>query len=228
MAQIFISYAREDFKQVSELRQRLKDEGFTTWMDKVDLLAGQRWRPAIEQAVRESHFFVLCLSNRTVSKRSFVQREIKMALDLWQGMLEDDIFLIPVLLEHIEPSEIPVSIREIGWVFLFEEDGWDDLLRALNHGIKQRSIEANAPHKQNEEAQRLAAVEAERIEREERERRLRAETARWQELQAETARLQREKEEIESKLRAETARRQREQTARLKQEREAEELRRTA
>lgn len=237
MAQIFISYAREDFKPVSELRQRLKDEGFTTWMDKVDLLAGQRWRPAIEQAVRESDFFVLCLSNRTVSKRSFVQREIKMALDLWQEMLADDIFLIPVLLEHIQPEEIPVSIREIGWVFLFEEDGWDDLMRALKHGIKQRSIDTARKLKREEEerlaeeARLSAAVEAQRVheetvrrQKEEAEQQERKAAEQKQKIEAD--RLQKEKEETARKLREEVERKQKEDAERKLRERETEERRR--
>ncbi|MBL8187850.1 MAG: SUMF1/EgtB/PvdO family nonheme iron enzyme [Acidobacteria bacterium] len=133
-------------------------------------------------------------------------------------MLADDIFLIPVLLEHIEPEEIPVSLREIGWVFLYEEDGWNDLMRALKHGMKQRAIDERDERKKEEDTVRQNGAEAARLEREAAEQRLREETAR----------LQKEKAEIERKLYEETTRRQQEEAARLKKEREAADLRQQA
>ncbi|MBI1760076.1 MAG: TIR domain-containing protein [Acidobacteria bacterium] len=223
MTQIFISYAREDFKPVSELRQRLAGAGFTPWMDKVDLVPGQRWRPAIEEAIRKTDFFVLCLSNHTVKKRGFVQYEIKMALDLWQQMLGDDIYLIPVLLEPIEADEIPDNLREINWVFLYEEDGWDELLRALKHGAQQRSLDAAHKLKQQQAEQRRAedarlravaeSANAERLQREE--------AARRQQEQAERQRLA----EAQRKQQEENDRQLREAHAREIQRRQEEELR---
>lgn len=139
-ARIFISYAREDIKQVRSLHQRLKDAGYDPWMDKVDLLAGRKWQLQIERAIQTADFFVLCLSNNSVKKRGFVQREIKYALDLWQEKLEDDIYLIPVMLESLDHKEVPDEIRKIHWVEWYEEEGWPQLIRALEYGVKQRRI----------------------------------------------------------------------------------------
>ena len=140
MAQIFISYAREDLKEAKELYQRLKAAGFNPWMDKVDLLPGKKWRPAIEKAIKSADFFILCLSTRSVKKRGFVQREIRTALDLWQEKLEDDIYLIPALIEPVEHSEMPDEVREFQWVELYEEDGWEQLSNALEFEAARRGI----------------------------------------------------------------------------------------
>ena len=114
MAQIFISYAREDEKEVRKLYSKLKAAGFTLWMDKVDLKPGQKWRPAIEKAIQSSDFFILCLSRQSAKKRGFLQREIRIALDLWQEKLEDDIYLIPAMLEVVDHGEVPDEILENG------------------------------------------------------------------------------------------------------------------
>jgi hypothetical protein len=139
-ARIFISYAREDSKEARGLYQRLKDAGYGPWMDKVDLFAGLGWQLQIERAIRSADFFVLCLSNNSVKKRGFVQREIRAALDLWQEKLEDDIYLIPVMLESLDHREVPDEIRKIHWVELYEEEGWAQLIRALEYGVEQRKI----------------------------------------------------------------------------------------
>jgi hypothetical protein len=139
-ARIFISYAREDSKEARSLYQRLKDAGYDPWMDKIDLFAGLEWQSQIERAIRNADFFVLCLSNNSVKKRGFVQREIRAALDLWQEKLEDDIYLIPVMLESLDHREVPDEIRKIHWVELYEEEGWAQLIRALEYGVEQRKI----------------------------------------------------------------------------------------
>jgi hypothetical protein len=65
-------------------------------MDKKDILPGERWKSSIRKAVRDSDFFLACLSANSINKRGWIQKEIKDALDIWQEKLEDDIYLIPV------------------------------------------------------------------------------------------------------------------------------------
>ncbi len=133
--QIFLSYAREDEEKVENLYQRLSDAGFKPWMDKKDILPGERWKFSIQTAIRRSDFFLACLSAKSVGKRGFLQREIKDALDIWQEKLDDDIYLIPV---RLEDCEVPESLREFQWVNVFEEDGWTQLVRAIQTGMKRR------------------------------------------------------------------------------------------
>jgi len=134
-AWIFLSYAREDEGKVEDLYQRLSDAGFRPWMDKKDILPGEIWRSSIEKAIRCSDFFLACVSANSVNKRGFLQREIKEALDIWQEMLDSDIYLIPVRLEDCTVSE---SLRDSQWVDLFEEDGWSQLVRAIQIGMERR------------------------------------------------------------------------------------------
>ena len=136
IAQVFLSYAREDEKKVVILYQRLFDDGFKPWMDTKDILPGEKWRFSIQKAIRRSDFFLACLSAKSVSKRGFLQKEIKDALDIWQKMLDSDIYLIPV---RLEDCEVPETLHDFHWVNLFEEDGWTQLAKAIYVGMERRA-----------------------------------------------------------------------------------------
>jgi hypothetical protein len=133
--EIFLSYAQEDKDEVENLYQRLSNAGFKPWMDKKDILPGERWKSSIHRAVQSSDFFLVCLSVNSVNKRGFLQKEIKDALDIWQEKLESDIYLIPV---RLEDCETPETLGDFQWVNLFEEDGWARLVQAIRVGMKRR------------------------------------------------------------------------------------------
>jgi serine/threonine protein kinase len=134
-AQIFLSYAREDQEKVENLYQRLSYAGFKPWMDKKDILPGEKWKSSIEKAIQCSDFFLACLSANSVSKRGYPQKEIRDALDIWQEKLDSDIYLVPV---RLEDCEVPETLRDFQWVNLFEEDGWTRLVKAIKIGIERR------------------------------------------------------------------------------------------
>jgi hypothetical protein len=134
-AQIFLSYTRADEDKVEQLYQRLSAAGFKPWMDTKDILPGEDWEVAIRRAIRHSDFFLACLSANSVNRRGFIQKEIKFALDIWQEMLDSDIYLIPV---RLEDCETPEGLRKLMWVDLFAEDGWTRLLEAIRVGLERR------------------------------------------------------------------------------------------
>jgi TIR domain/Effector-associated domain 7 len=134
-AQIFLSYAREDRQKVESLYQQLSDAGFRPWMDTKDILAGEKWQRSIQHALQQSQFFLACLSVTSVTKRSYLRREFREALEKRQEMLDSDIYLIPVRLEE---CEIPEELRAHQGVDLFAEDGWTRLVKALQAGMERR------------------------------------------------------------------------------------------
>ena len=134
-AQIFLCYARQDEDAVRELYQRLSAAGFKPWMDQEDIYPGEQWQGSIERAIEQADFFLACLSTHAVSRRGFLQREIKTALDRWQEKLHSDIYLIPA---RLEPCEVPEELRNFQWVDLYQERGWTRLLRALQVGLERR------------------------------------------------------------------------------------------
>ena len=80
---VFLSYARENVKEIEQLYGELLDAGIQPWMDTRDILPGQDWELMITRAIRRADFFIACISTQATNKRGFVQREIRQALDLW-------------------------------------------------------------------------------------------------------------------------------------------------
>ena len=135
LAQIFLSYAREDKEKIEKLYQQLSNAEFKPWMDTKDILPGERWELAIQEAIRCSDLFLVCLSKASVKKRGWFQKEIRKARDVSNGMLDSDIYLIPV---RLEDCDVPESLRCFQWVNLFEEDGWERLVEAIQAGMDRR------------------------------------------------------------------------------------------
>jgi hypothetical protein len=137
LIQIFLSYAHEDDRAVVQLYDRLAGAGLKPWMDKRDILPGERWQTVLARAIRKSHFFLACLSTKSVEKRGYLQREFKQALDLWQEKLDGDIYLIPI---RLDDCEVPEAFQPLQWVNLFEDDAWPTLLGAIRAGAERQGL----------------------------------------------------------------------------------------
>jgi hypothetical protein len=114
---VFISYAREDFDIAKRLYEDLKHAGAQPWLDAEDLLTGQQWKSEIRKAIKNSDYFVALLSSRAVTKRGFVQSELKHALEILEDLPESEIFVIPARLDPCEASH--ERLEELHWVDLF-------------------------------------------------------------------------------------------------------------
>ncbi len=133
-AQIFLSYGREDREKVESLYRKLSEAGFKPWMDPKDLLPGEKWDTAIQEAIQRSDFFLVCLSAYSIDKKGWFQKEIQLALDVWQEKADRAIYLIPV---RLEDCEVPEVLHTFQWINLFEEDGWTQLVKAIKVGTER-------------------------------------------------------------------------------------------
>jgi outer membrane protein assembly factor BamD (BamD/ComL family) len=125
---VFLCHASGDKPQVRVLYKRLVVEGVDVWLDQEKLLPGQDWRVEIPRAVKEADVVVVCLSNKSITKEGYIQKEIKSALDAAEEKPDETIFLIPA---RLEDCPVPEKISRWQWVDLFEENGYEKLLRSL-------------------------------------------------------------------------------------------------
>lgn len=125
---VFLCHASGDKPSVRDLYKRLVAEGVDAWLDQEKLLPGQDWRVEIPRAVREADVVVICLSNKSITKEGYVQKEIKFALDSAEEKPEGTIFLIPA---RLEDCVVPERLDRWQWVDLFDENGFMKLLRSL-------------------------------------------------------------------------------------------------
>jgi hypothetical protein len=131
---IFLSYGRHDGDKVIPVYDRLVAEGFTPWMDVKNILPGHHREDAIERAMRNADFVLVCLSAGSVNRRGSFQKEITIALDILKGKLEEDIYLIPIRLEE---CEIPEVLSKFQYADLFVDDGWSRLIKAVQFGLER-------------------------------------------------------------------------------------------
>jgi hypothetical protein len=144
LLKIFLSHASGDKPEIEKLNTFLSDQGADPWLDSEKLLPGQDWNFEIRKALDESHVILVCLSKKSVSKEGYVQKEIRIALDLALEMPEGRIFLIPARLEE---CDLPYSLRPYQWVDLFTTSGMDRLVKSLNLRAQQvgaRPLSADA------------------------------------------------------------------------------------
>src|SRR5687768_16128981 len=99
MARIFLCHASEDKPRVREVYQRLKQLGFSPWLDEEEILPGQDWDFEIENALETADFVLVFLSARSVEKIGYVQREFRRAMYRSEEMPEGYIHTIPVKLD---------------------------------------------------------------------------------------------------------------------------------
>lgn len=100
MADIFISYAREDRNWVRGLAQALEGEGYSVWWDP-NLLPGTRYRETIEKELEQAYASIVVWSSDSIQS-DFVRDEAEEARVLNR--------LIPVLKDAVQP---PHGFRQI-------------------------------------------------------------------------------------------------------------------
>jgi hypothetical protein len=134
LLKVFLCHSSSDKPKVKELYQFLKEAGYDPWLDAVNLLPGEVWESEIKKAVRDSHVVIVCLSETSVNKAGYAQKEIKFALDVADEQPEGHIYVIPTGLEE---CKVPERISKWHWVNLFEADGHDKLLASLGKRATQ-------------------------------------------------------------------------------------------
>ncbi len=125
---VFLCHSSKDKLTVRNLCNQLWADGFQPWLDEKDILPGQDWDEAITRAVWASDIVLVCLSRTALTKAGYVQKEIRIALDVADRQPESTVFVIPVKLEE---CTVPDRLTRWQWVNLFEEHGYERLAQAL-------------------------------------------------------------------------------------------------
>jgi TPR repeat protein len=101
MADIFISYAREDEPTAQRLKDVLASQGWDVWRDKEGIVTGSSWGTSIENALRDAKCVVVLWSTPALSSH-FVRDEAEIGRNANK--------LVPV---QIGDVELPIGFRGI-------------------------------------------------------------------------------------------------------------------
>lgn len=145
---VFLCHASQDKPAVRELYRRLIDENWIDpWLDEEKLLPGQDWDMEIEKAVEAADTVIVCLSNRSVTKEGYIQRELKFVLDIALEKPEGTIFIIPL---RLDDCDLPRRLRSWQYVDYFPVDRREWSYRRLLQSLKLRFDQAQ-PRKDADE-----------------------------------------------------------------------------
>src|SRR5437868_2411494 len=119
LLRVFLCHASEDKSIVEKLNRRLKRCNIDSWLDKEKIFGGQDWQYQIRMAVRNADVVLVCLSHKSINKVGFVQREVKLALEVADEQPEGSIFIIPL---RLEACSVPDRLSHLQWIDFFERD----------------------------------------------------------------------------------------------------------
>ncbi|MEL4893834.1 AAA-like domain-containing protein [Crocosphaera sp. Alani8] len=138
MPQIFLAHANEDKPLVRELYGKLVEAGYKPWFDEEDLLPGQNWREEIPKALKNSDMFIACLSSTSISKRGYIQKEFKMAMEMMAEFPSGTIYFIPLKFDDCEipelrQSEYGLNLKDLHWLDYWNPNGFEKLIKSIEH-----------------------------------------------------------------------------------------------
>ena len=135
---IFLAHASEDKEYVRELYRKLKENGLEPWLDEIDLTPGVKWDDKIKEAIKNSRFFLACLSKNSVLKNGYVQKELRVALSELEKKSFNALYFIPILIEDVELPNITVgtiNLKDYQAAKLFQKNGLERLIDVLKKEI---------------------------------------------------------------------------------------------
>ena len=134
---VFLCHSSNDKPAVRELYQKLRAEAWIhPWLDEEELFPGQDWNLEIEKAVEASDAIIVCLSNNSITKEGYVQRELRIVLDYADYKPEGTLYIIPIRLEDCEP---PRRLRVWQYADYFPKEGRERAFQRLLVSLRRRA-----------------------------------------------------------------------------------------
>jgi hypothetical protein len=129
---VFLSYAKEDRDKVLRIYKRLKEENLRPWIDEHHLAPGSDWDVVVRRTIRRCRFFAVFLSSNSVNKRGYIQREIRLALDVVEELPSENVFIMPV---RLEACDVPERLARWQWTDIFRRGGYKRFRATLIHHL---------------------------------------------------------------------------------------------
>ncbi len=126
---VFLSHNSQDKPAVIELAEALRDRNVRVWLDAWELVPGERWQAAIEQAILNSRTAAVIVGPDGIGP--WEEPEMRACLD---ECVRRKMAVIPVLLPDAGNPALPLFLRQFTWVD-FRKGVSDAMLDRLEWGI---------------------------------------------------------------------------------------------
>lgn len=144
---VFLCHESSESKFAREFYYRLNSENWIDpWFDEENLLPSQRWDLEIEKAIINSDVVLVFLSEMSVNKAGYYQKELRLVSETSLEKPEETIFVVPIRLDDVK---IPRRFDSMMHVDYFPEPSKKNSylkvleslkMRARNLGIESSNI----------------------------------------------------------------------------------------
>jgi hypothetical protein len=135
---VFICHASEDKQMALKIWERLKQAGLNPWIDKEGIRGGDQWDQLLEKQIRGVDYFLVVQSGAMADKakqKSYVNKEIKLALEEQLKFPDQIAFILPVKIEECELREELMSVQ---CTDLTNWDNIENLLKDIRRDQQRR------------------------------------------------------------------------------------------
>src|SRR5512140_3707262 len=132
--EVFLSHSSSDKPAIERIALRLQEKGVSVWLDKWNLVPGEPWQPAIEEALSCCASVAVFIGPKGLAP--WHHEEMRAAIQ--RRVAEPHFRVIPVLLAEAPPEErnkLPPFLKATTWVEFPTEDD-DEAMRKLSCGIR--------------------------------------------------------------------------------------------
>ncbi|MGH3697240.1 MAG: toll/interleukin-1 receptor domain-containing protein [Pseudonocardiaceae bacterium] len=131
MADVFVSYAREDLPFVRRLTAALQGRNREVWVDLEDIIPSVRWREEIRTGITEADAVAFVISPDSVASE-VCQTELNYAIEASKR-------LVPIIARQTPHDGVPPTLAELNWLPFLDgidfEIGVDRLIEVLDTDI---------------------------------------------------------------------------------------------
>jgi hypothetical protein len=138
---VFISYVRENQKQVDRFCSDLEKHGVNVWLDRNSIKPGALWKGSIREAIRQGDFFIACFSKEYLAReKSYMNEELTLAIEELRQYGYNREWFIPVLLSECDVPDRSIgageTLKDIQQVMLFQD--WESGIQRIISVIGNR------------------------------------------------------------------------------------------
>jgi energy-coupling factor transporter ATP-binding protein EcfA2 len=133
----FLSHNGADKPAVKDLAAKLEERGLTCWLDEWNLIPGNSWQPAIEEALGQCDTCVVFFGPHGLGP--WHNEEMRLAIQRRVSAKERKLRVLPVILPgggRAKESELPGFLQGTTWVEFRRSLDEEDALHRLVCGIK--------------------------------------------------------------------------------------------
>ncbi|MBT9315890.1 TIR domain-containing protein [Leptothoe spongobia] len=117
MTDVFLSYSEKDRALMDRLRQALRREGLTTWINRTDIKVGVDFGAAINKGIEEASRMVYLISPDSLASK-YCQQELDYARQLNKQ-------IIPLLMRQVDLDQVSDDLRAIQFINFVNKDDHD-------------------------------------------------------------------------------------------------------